>query len=93
MGRREGLDNEHPRRYVHELEGLPLRLRSAHYALMENFPGTLVSILSFCLVAFVCTASPLFDWLCRYTQGGHFPHIFPLYRVIIVQLLADDENE
>ncbi|USP80451.1 hypothetical protein yc1106_07725 [Curvularia clavata] len=39
MGRREGLDNEHPRRYVHELQGLPLRLRSAHYALMENFPA------------------------------------------------------
>jgi uncharacterized MAPEG superfamily protein len=39
MGRREGLDNEHPRKYVHTLDGLPLRLRSAHYALMENFPG------------------------------------------------------
>jgi len=39
MGRAEGLDNEHPRRHVGELEGLPLRLRSAHYALMENFPA------------------------------------------------------
>lgn len=39
MGRREGLDNDHPRKYVHELQGLPLRLRSAHYALMENFPA------------------------------------------------------
>ncbi|KAL5119964.1 hypothetical protein ACEQ8H_002062 [Pleosporales sp. CAS-2024a] len=39
MGRQLGLDNEHPRKHVHELEGLPLRLRSAHYALMENFPA------------------------------------------------------
>ncbi|KAI8943657.1 hypothetical protein NX059_001642 [Plenodomus lindquistii] len=39
MGREGGMDNEHPRQHVHELEGLPLRLRSAHYALMENFPG------------------------------------------------------
>ncbi|EMD59440.1 hypothetical protein COCSADRAFT_258690 [Bipolaris sorokiniana ND90Pr] len=39
MGRREGLDNDHPRKHVHQLEGLPLRLRSAHYALMENFPA------------------------------------------------------
>jgi uncharacterized MAPEG superfamily protein len=41
MSREEGLDNEHPRKYVGQLEGLPLRLRSAHYALMENFPGKL----------------------------------------------------
>lgn len=39
MAREEGLDNDHPRKYVGDLEGLPLRLRSAHYALMENFPG------------------------------------------------------
>jgi len=39
MGREEGLDNDHPRKHVGELDGLPLRLRSAHYALMENFPG------------------------------------------------------
>ncbi|KAK7937835.1 uncharacterized protein PG986_014703 [Apiospora aurea] len=26
----------HPRRHVHELEGVPLRLRSAHYGLLEN---------------------------------------------------------
>jgi hypothetical protein len=42
MAREEGLDNDHPRKHIHELEGLPLRLRSAHYALMENFPGMLV---------------------------------------------------
>lgn len=41
MGREEGFDNDHPRKHVHNLEGLPLRLRSAHYALMENFPGKL----------------------------------------------------
>jgi uncharacterized MAPEG superfamily protein len=39
MGREDGFDNEHPRKHVGELDGLPLRLRSAHYALMENFPG------------------------------------------------------
>ncbi|KAL1609912.1 hypothetical protein SLS60_001577 [Paraconiothyrium brasiliense] len=39
MAREEGLDNDHPRKHVTHLEGLPLRLRSAHYALMENFPG------------------------------------------------------
>jgi uncharacterized MAPEG superfamily protein len=39
MSREEGLDNDHPRKHIGELDGLPLRLRSAHYALMENFPG------------------------------------------------------
>jgi len=39
MGRAEGFDNEHPRKHVGQLDGLPLRLRSAHYALMENFPA------------------------------------------------------
>ncbi|KAI4699310.1 hypothetical protein J4E81_005204 [Alternaria sp. BMP 2799] len=39
MGREEGLDLEHSRKHIHKLDGLPLRLRSAHYALMENFPG------------------------------------------------------
>ncbi|KAL7777003.1 hypothetical protein CFE70_007424 [Pyrenophora teres f. teres 0-1] len=41
MSRREGLDTDHPRKHVHALEGLPLRMRSAHYALLENFPGML----------------------------------------------------
>ncbi|KAF3007855.1 hypothetical protein E8E13_010811 [Curvularia kusanoi] len=39
MGREEGFDNDHPRKHVNNLDGLPLRLRSAHYALMENFPA------------------------------------------------------
>lgn len=39
MGRAEGFDNDHPRKHVAKLDGLPLRLRSAHYALMENFAG------------------------------------------------------
>lgn len=43
MGRAEGLDNDHPRKHVGKLDGLPLRLRSAHYALMENFPGKHIS--------------------------------------------------
>lgn len=37
MGREEGLDNNHPRKHIHELDGLPLRMRSAHYGLLENF--------------------------------------------------------
>lgn len=39
MARREGLDNNSPRKHIHALEGLPLRLRSAHYGLLENFAG------------------------------------------------------
>ncbi|KAJ4415850.1 hypothetical protein N0V82_007110 [Gnomoniopsis sp. IMI 355080] len=39
MARREGLDNNTPRKHVHSLDGLPLRLRSAHYGLLENFAG------------------------------------------------------
>ncbi|KAF3039227.1 hypothetical protein E8E12_008999 [Didymella heteroderae] len=39
MAREEGLDNDHPRKHINKLDGLPLRLRSAHYALMENFPA------------------------------------------------------
>jgi len=36
---KHGLDNNHPRSNVNSLTGLPLRLRSAHYNLMEMFPG------------------------------------------------------
>ena len=39
MARAEGLDNDHPRSHIHKLTGLPLRMRSAHYGLVENFPG------------------------------------------------------
>jgi uncharacterized MAPEG superfamily protein len=39
MARKEGYDNNHPRQYVGELKGLPLRLRSAHYNLIEGFGG------------------------------------------------------
>jgi uncharacterized MAPEG superfamily protein len=39
MGRAEGLDNFCPRQHIHNLRGLPLKLRSAHYGLMENFAG------------------------------------------------------
>lgn len=35
----EGRDNNHPRTQVGKLSGLPLRLHSAHYNLMEMFPG------------------------------------------------------
>ncbi|CZR68557.1 uncharacterized protein PAC_18456 [Phialocephala subalpina] len=41
--RKEGLDNNHPRKDVNNLTGLPLRLRSAHYNLMEMFPGFALS--------------------------------------------------
>ena len=39
MARPEGADPSHPRRHLDALEGLPLRLHSAHYGLMENFPA------------------------------------------------------
>jgi uncharacterized MAPEG superfamily protein len=45
MGREEGLDSDHPRKHIGKLDGLPLRMRSAHYALMENFPGTYQSVI------------------------------------------------
>lgn len=44
MAREDGLDKNHPRKYANDLDGLPLRLRSAHYALMENFPGRFNSL-------------------------------------------------
>ena len=37
--RPEGLDDNEPRKFVNNLVGLPLRMRSAHYNLMEMFPG------------------------------------------------------
>jgi len=39
MSRKEGFDNNHPRKHVNSLTGLPLRMRSAHYNMMEMFPG------------------------------------------------------
>ncbi|KAK6837917.1 hypothetical protein PG987_006198 [Apiospora arundinis] len=39
MARPEGVDPSHPRAHLDALEGLPLRLRSAHYGLLENFPA------------------------------------------------------
>lgn len=39
MGREGGLDNDEPRKHVNNLRGLPLRLRSAHLGLLENFPA------------------------------------------------------
>ncbi|KAF2625415.1 hypothetical protein BU25DRAFT_346254, partial [Macroventuria anomochaeta] len=41
----ESLDNDHPRKHVNNLDGLPLRLRSAHYALMENFLDTPIRLM------------------------------------------------
>lgn len=38
-GTEGGRDNNHPRAQVQNLRGLPLRLYSAHYNLMEMFPG------------------------------------------------------
>lgn len=43
MSRQEGLDNNNPRQFLNSMRGLPLRMRSAHYALMENFPGFAVA--------------------------------------------------
>jgi len=39
MASEKGLDDNHPRQNVNNLRGLPLRMRSAHYNLMEMFPG------------------------------------------------------
>ena len=38
MSRPEGHDNSHPRKHRQSMTGLPLRLMSAHHALMESFP-------------------------------------------------------
>lgn len=38
MSRSAGLDNDHPRKHRSEMTGLPLRLMSAHHALVEIFP-------------------------------------------------------
>ncbi|KAK3111183.1 hypothetical protein LTR53_013819 [Teratosphaeriaceae sp. CCFEE 6253] len=42
-GNEEGRDNNYPRAQVQNLKGLPLRLHSAHYNLMEMFPGFAVT--------------------------------------------------
>lgn len=42
-GTKEGRDNNHPRKQTQDLTGLPLRLHSAHYNLMEMFPGFALS--------------------------------------------------
>ncbi|KXJ88744.1 hypothetical protein Micbo1qcDRAFT_166187 [Microdochium bolleyi] len=47
MGRPGKFDNDHPRQHLAELRGFPLRLRSAHYNLLENFtPWALAAALS-----------------------------------------------
>jgi len=38
-GTEEGRDNNYPRKQVQDLQGLPLRLHSAHYNLLEMFGG------------------------------------------------------
>jgi uncharacterized MAPEG superfamily protein len=43
MARREGLDSNTPRKYLRDLDGLPLRMWSAHYGLLENFAGFAVA--------------------------------------------------
>lgn len=40
---KEGRDNNHPRAATSQLRGLPLRLYSAHYNLMEMFPSWAIS--------------------------------------------------
>ncbi|KAK5126277.1 hypothetical protein LTR85_010513 [Meristemomyces frigidus] len=42
-GLEEGRDNNHPRSQVQNLKGLPLRLYSAHYQMLEMFPGFALS--------------------------------------------------
>ncbi|KAJ5780390.1 hypothetical protein N7457_005550 [Penicillium paradoxum] len=38
MSRSAGLDHDHPRKHRSNMEGVPLRLMSAHHALIEIFP-------------------------------------------------------
>ena len=40
---KEGRDNKYPRAQLQGLSGLPLRLHSAHYNMMEKFPGFALS--------------------------------------------------
>lgn len=42
-GNEKGLDSKYPRKQVANLEGLPLRMHSAHHNLMEMFPGWAVT--------------------------------------------------
>jgi len=42
-GNKEGRDNKYPRKNLHNLTGLPLRLHSAHYNLIEMFGGFALS--------------------------------------------------
>ncbi|KAH7041440.1 uncharacterized protein B0I36DRAFT_312854 [Microdochium trichocladiopsis] len=47
IGCEGGYNNDHPRQHIGELRGFPLRLRSAHYGLVENFtPWALAAALS-----------------------------------------------
>lgn len=47
IGRSAQFDNDHPRQHVGDLRGFPLRLRSAHYNLLENFtPWALAAALA-----------------------------------------------
>ena len=43
MAKEDGLDTSHPRQHIHTMKGFPLRLRSAHNNLMENFPAFAVA--------------------------------------------------
>lgn len=43
MGNEKGRDNKEPRAQVQNLRGLPLRLHSAHYNMLEKFPGFALS--------------------------------------------------
>ncbi|RMZ89298.1 hypothetical protein DV736_g3469, partial [Chaetothyriales sp. CBS 134916] len=43
MSRAGKFDNHHPRKHVNNLDGLPLRLRSAHYGLIEHFSSFAVA--------------------------------------------------
>lgn len=47
MSRKAEFDNNHPRQHLHGMTGLPLRMYSAHYNLVENFaPWALAAALT-----------------------------------------------
>nr|OQO13203.1 hypothetical protein B0A51_16275 [Rachicladosporium sp. CCFEE 5018] len=99
-GNEDGRDNKEPRKQVANLRGLPLRLHSAHYNMMEMFPGFaigaalsaalaptdqgLVNLLGLHVLAKVFVHYPAY--LLGYDQPRTLAHIIATASVINVSL-------
>ncbi|KXL46880.1 hypothetical protein M433DRAFT_3679 [Acidomyces richmondensis BFW] len=99
-GNEEGRDNNHPRAQVQNLKGLPLRLHSAHYNLMEMFPGfaltaaltqamapedqTLINLLGLHVLSKVFVHYP--SYLCNVSIPRTVSHILATASVINIAL-------